>query len=93
VAVVRKLSGWELPNIIDEYKAYAGTKVRDCDIKYITGFNLSQVSNVLVRESNFRYRVKNFFRMSLFAFFVLFIWLLSSAKIVTGQRRLRNIKL
>jgi tyrosine-protein phosphatase SIW14 len=90
--VVRKLSGWELPSIIDEYKTFAGTKVRDCDIKYITAFNLSQVSNVLVRDSNFRYRVRAFIRVSIFAFLVLVLWMLSGIKVMATQRKLRSMK-
>lgn len=35
VAAVRKLSGWRLDTVVDEYRMYAEPKVRDCDIEYI----------------------------------------------------------
>ncbi|KAK3683441.1 protein-tyrosine phosphatase, partial [Podospora appendiculata] len=43
VAIVRKVSGWDLDSIVSEYKRYAQPKVRDCDVKYITEFELAAV--------------------------------------------------
>lgn len=38
VGAVRKVTGWEMDHILDEYKKYAEPKPRDCDIAYLTGF-------------------------------------------------------
>ncbi|ROT35221.1 hypothetical protein SODALDRAFT_321254 [Sodiomyces alkalinus F11] len=81
VAVIRKVSGWELDTILDEYKAYAAPKIRDCDVQYITEFELSELSNLFVHEANMRLRVRRFFRTTVFAFAVLFIWAVSSNRI------------
>jgi len=47
VGVLRKVSGWNLGSILDEYKAYAEPKPRDCDITYLTGFQPSHFSKVV----------------------------------------------
>ncbi|KAL1839820.1 hypothetical protein VTJ49DRAFT_1099 [Mycothermus thermophilus] len=46
IGIVRKLSGWHINNIIREYRAFAEPKVRDCDIDYITAFELANISNL-----------------------------------------------
>ncbi|KAL2265304.1 hypothetical protein VTJ83DRAFT_6404 [Remersonia thermophila] len=51
IGIVRKLSGWNISNIIREYCAFAEPKVRDCDIDYITAFELGNISN-LFRDSD-----------------------------------------
>ncbi|KAK1761283.1 hypothetical protein QBC47DRAFT_25063 [Echria macrotheca] len=76
VAIVRMVSGWDMGNIICEYKNYAGAKARDCDIKYITGFQLVQLSN-LFRAPDWRSRKWNFFRIVVVMSLAIFIWLLS----------------
>ncbi|EFY95922.2 tyrosine phosphatase [Metarhizium robertsii ARSEF 23] len=38
VAAIRKLSGWQLDAVVDEYRAYAEPKVRECDVDYINAF-------------------------------------------------------
>lgn len=40
-AVIRHLSGWDLPAIITEYEGYASPKVRECDIQYISQYQVS----------------------------------------------------
>ncbi|GAB1313456.1 tyrosine-protein phosphatase siw14 [Madurella fahalii] len=88
VAVVRKLSGWDLGNIISEYKSYAEPKARECDIKYIMGFQLADISN-LFREASWPFRTGRFLRATVFAFFMIIIWLCSGTRIVpTPNRRL-----
>ncbi|KAK5656241.1 hypothetical protein OQA88_5003 [Cercophora sp. LCS_1] len=86
VAVVRKVSGWDLRNILDEYCNYAEPKVRECDIKYISGFELSDISN-LFRDGGWHFRTRNFVRTTLFTLFVLFIWLFSGTRIVQAPKR------
>ena len=47
VGVLRKMSGWNLGSILDEYKTYAEPKPRDCDITYLTGFQPSRFPKVV----------------------------------------------
>jgi tyrosine-protein phosphatase SIW14 len=87
VAVVRKVSGWELGSIIDEYKAYAEPKVRECDVKYISSFELSDLSNLFVKETSIQLRVRSFIRATIFTLVVLVIWLVSGSKMAPPARR------
>ncbi|OAA55839.1 tyrosine phosphatase family protein [Niveomyces insectorum RCEF 264] len=50
IAVVRKITGWDNASIAEEYRAYAGRKVRDCDVEYMCGFQLSSISKLLANE-------------------------------------------
>ncbi|KAH8883435.1 protein-tyrosine phosphatase, partial [Thozetella sp. PMI_491] len=77
VAVVRKVTGWKLPRIVDEYREFAGAKARDCDVKYITLFDLSSLSNLFAERSAMQVRTRIFIRITVFTFFVLVIWLFS----------------
>lgn len=38
VAAIRKVSGWQMDAILNEYETYAAPKVRKCDIDYISNF-------------------------------------------------------
>lgn len=75
--MVRKVSGWKLDAILDEYRTFATPKVRECDVNYITSFELSQLSNLFVQEANSRLRVRAFSRKAFFTCAVLFIWALT----------------
>ncbi|CAK7236018.1 tyrosine-protein phosphatase siw14 [Sporothrix eucalyptigena] len=46
VAIVRKIAGWDRTTVTDEYRAYAGHKVRDCDVDYIQAFALSSIEKL-----------------------------------------------
>lgn len=84
IGIVRKLSGWDLGNIISEYKTYADPKVRECDINYITGFELANISN-LFRAVNWPFRTTRFLRAATFVTVMLVIWILSGHTIA-GDR-------
>ncbi|KAL0941567.1 tyrosine phosphatase [Colletotrichum truncatum] len=92
VGVVRKVTGWELDNIVDEYRAYAEPKIRDCDIKYLTDFDLSDLSNLFVHEANMRFRIRHFIRVTLFSVFVVFVWLLSGHRMSNTARRVKDVR-
>ncbi|WQF82258.1 Putative Dual specificity protein phosphatase [Colletotrichum destructivum] len=92
VGVVRKVTGWELNTIVDEYRAYAEPKVRDCDIKYLTDFDLSDLSNLFVHDANMRFRVRHFVRVTLFSVFVIFVWMLSGHRMQTTARRVKDVR-
>ncbi|RNJ54690.1 hypothetical protein D7B24_009513 [Verticillium nonalfalfae] len=92
VAVVRKLSGWDVSNVLDEYRSFAEPKVRDCDIAYITNFAVDDLSNLHVHAASMRYRVRNFFRATVFAFCVLVLWTVSGSRISTSARNVTPLK-
>ncbi|CAK7230393.1 tyrosine-protein phosphatase siw14 [Sporothrix curviconia] len=50
VAVVRKIAGWDRSTMTDEYRAYAGHKVRECDVDYIQAFALSSIEKTLASD-------------------------------------------
>ena len=87
MAVVRKVAGWELPLILEEYKSYAEPKVRDCDINYITQFQLANVANLGIVKARTRLGVSAFIKTALFTSFVLFIWIFSVMGLETPRRR------
>ncbi|KAK4242186.1 tyrosine phosphatase family-domain-containing protein [Achaetomium macrosporum] len=84
IGVVRKLSGWDIDSIVSEYKTYAEPKARDCDVKYIMGFELSNISN-LSREASWPFRTAGFLRASLFALVMVVVWFTSSSRIATAR--------
>lgn len=98
VAVVRKLSGWELDTVLDEYKAYATPKIRECDVYYITSFQSQPVIATAVTSLQ-RYddnmparfsptQIRTFLRTFLFSTLVMTIWLVSGSHIVSIQDRM-----
>ncbi|ERS94946.1 hypothetical protein HMPREF1624_08657 [Sporothrix schenckii ATCC 58251] len=50
IAVLRKIAGWDRTAVTDEYRAYAGSKVRECDVNYIQSFALSSIEKLLARD-------------------------------------------
>lgn len=81
VGVIRKVSGWETSNVLDEYKTYAEPKARECDLDYISAFQTSTLR--LSTEDHMVHspvHVRTFFRALLFSFVVLVLWLVSGAQ-------------
>ncbi|KAK3986623.1 putative tyrosine-protein phosphatase [Cladorrhinum sp. PSN332] len=81
VAIVRRLSGWDLSNVLEEYRMYAEPKIRECDVKYITGFEPADISN-LFREAGWRFQTPGFLRAVMFAFIMLVVWVFSGNKLL-----------
>ncbi|KAG5940942.1 hypothetical protein E4U60_000239 [Claviceps pazoutovae] len=91
VAAMRKLAGWQLRRVLDEYKNYATPKVRDCDVEYIHGFKCSPLQK-LWNGHGHEYghtrtaarftpvQVRTFFRALLFSSFVMVLWLVSGSR-------------
>ena len=50
VGIMRAIAGWDRDMVTDEYRAYAGSKVRDCDVDYIRAFALSDIEKLLARD-------------------------------------------
>ncbi|KAG5984596.1 hypothetical protein E4U55_004147 [Claviceps digitariae] len=85
VATIRKLSGWQLNMVVDEYKTYAAPKVRDCDVDYINDFQCAPLQSLynLHATKTTRFtpvQVRTFFRALLFSTFVMILWLVSGSQ-------------
>ncbi len=90
MAVIRKVAGWDLTSIIDEYKSFAYPKFRECDIQYITNFQVTNLSHLpAARETpTLGLRFPMFARITFFTILVLIIWLISGSKIaLTSETR------
>lgn len=86
VAAIRKLSGWQLRHIVNEYKTYAEPKIRECDVDYISSFQCAPLQNLYdlyyepTRFNAVQRRV--FVRILLFSTFVMVLWLVSGSKML-----------
>lgn len=90
VAVVRKLSGWDLEHVLDEYKTYATPKIRECDVDYINAFQSSSLQGLThepPRQSFSPVQVRVFFRTLLFSALVMAIWLVSGSHMPPAPTR------
>lgn len=91
IAAIRKLSGWNLDSVVDEYKSYAQPKIRECDVEYITVFEPSSLDIHSLRSfhgesSRFTpVQVRSFVRTVLFTAFVAAIWVVSGSRIVINR--------
>lgn len=90
VGVMRKTSGWDGQRVLDEYRAYAEPKIRECDVEYISNFQASSLrynsiaGDVVVRHSHFTpARVRTFTRALIVSGFILLIWLLSGRQMMS----------
>ncbi|KAK3898563.1 putative tyrosine-protein phosphatase [Staphylotrichum tortipilum] len=73
VGVVRKLSGWDLNDVIDEYRVFAEPKVRDCDVAYLRGCEAAHFSG-LFRQPSLPFRTVRFLRAAVFSLVMLVMW-------------------
>ena len=75
---MRMAAGWEQAAVLDEYKKYAEPKSRECDVEYITRFDVTQLSAVMVGESRF-HKMRGFAHAVIFSFLALVVWLFTGA--------------
>ncbi|KAL2175373.1 uncharacterized protein P884DRAFT_206279, partial [Thermothelomyces heterothallicus CBS 202.75] len=92
IGIIRKLSGWHLSHIITEYKAFAEPKTRECDIDYIAGFELANISGLFRDANPLPFRTSGFLRAVVFTVVMLLVWLISGPKMardrtIPGPRR------
>lgn len=84
VAVVRKLSGWQINLVVAEYKTYAEPKIRDSDVDYIKNFQCAPLQSLYKLHSEAAQfspvQVRTFFRALLFSTFVMVLWLISGSQ-------------
>lgn len=86
VAAARKIAGWDIASVLEEYRSYAVPKVRDCDIDFISAFQASFLPKANADTSQFSpVQIKTFFRTLLFSTFVVVIWLVSGSQMSSIQ--------
>lgn len=89
VAIIRKVMGWRIDDIIEEYTTYAYLKIRESDIKYIHVFDVQSLSPVfrepardITSEMTYSGAVSRarMVRMVAMAFLILFLWALATLR-------------
>ncbi|KAL8380804.1 hypothetical protein RB595_005207 [Gaeumannomyces hyphopodioides] len=87
VGVVRKVTGWELSSILDEYKSFATPKERECDIRYISAFESANISpTMFANTSSLALRQWCFVRAAMLTIFILAVWFTSSSSFAWQPR-------
>ncbi|KAL1883949.1 tyrosine-protein phosphatase siw14 [Diaporthe australafricana] len=79
VALVRKIQNWDSERVLDEYRAYASPKVRDCDVEYITKFQANEIQHLSLAPLAESFSAQHALnarriRFLLASFFTIFIW-------------------
>ncbi|CCC10869.1 hypothetical protein SMACR_12110 [Sordaria macrospora] len=76
VGIVRKTLGWDVNNILDEYRSYAEPKVRETDVNYIQGFEMAQISNLFSKDNTMlgRFASPRFAHSTAVAIIFLLFW-------------------
>ncbi|TAQ85072.1 hypothetical protein B7494_g6591 [Chlorociboria aeruginascens] len=80
VSVIRHLAGWNIQSTIEEYRGFAEPKVRDCDVKYITEFDISILAGLFTKKpriSNASIKRQKMLRFMALTAFTLLLWLVS----------------
>ncbi|PHH62071.1 hypothetical protein CDD82_2049 [Ophiocordyceps australis] len=87
VGIIRKLSGWSLDSVLDEYKSYASPKARDCDLDYIRGFQSALLpTSAWESHQHIAVQSRTFFRTLIFSTFVVMLWYVSGSAMMPGAR-------
>lgn len=79
MALVRKIQNWDSERVLDEYRAYASPKIRDCDVEYITKFQTNEVQHLALAPLAESFPAQHVIdtrriRFVLASLFTLFIW-------------------
>ena len=76
VGIVRKTLGWDVDNILDEYRSYAEPKIRETDVNYIQGFDLTEVTNLWSKDNQTlgRFLTRKFAHSTAVAIIFLLFW-------------------
>ncbi|KAK3486380.1 tyrosine phosphatase family-domain-containing protein [Neurospora crassa] len=77
VGIVRRTLGWDVSNILEEYRSYAEPKVRETDVNYIQGFEMAQISNLFSKDMNlqrWRFGSPKFAHSTVVAMIFLLFW-------------------
>ncbi|KAM3556315.1 hypothetical protein MY1884_005138 [Beauveria asiatica] len=85
VAATRRIAGWEVDPALDEYRAFASPKVRECDIDYINAFQSSLIPRFEDETClHSPVQVRTFVRTLLFSTVVVVIWIVSGTQIASA---------
>ncbi|SZF05767.1 unnamed protein product [Blumeria hordei] len=57
VAAFRHTTGWGLSKILQEYSEFATPKIRDCDVQYISNFDVSTLGEILSKAQKVQSRL------------------------------------
>ncbi len=85
IAAARRVAGWEADSALDEYRAFASPKIRECDIDYINAFQSSLIpkfDDETVPRSPLQ--VTSFMRTLLFSTVVVVIWIVSGSQMTSA---------
>lgn len=85
VAAARRVAGWEVDPALDEYRAFASPKIRECDIDYINAFQSSLIprfEDEIVPHGPVQ--VRTFVRTLLFSTVVVVIWIVSGTQMTSA---------
>lgn len=79
VALVRKIQNWDSERVLDEYRAYAAPKIRECDVEYITKFQTTEVQHLALAPLAETFPVQPVMdlrriRFLLASIFAIFLW-------------------
>ncbi|KAI9170885.1 Tyrosine-protein phosphatase SIW14 [Paramyrothecium foliicola] len=88
VAVMRKVSGWNLQRVLDEYELYAAPKLRECDVEYISSFqtaSLQTLGGMELSRFSSPLQARTFLRTLAFSTFVMMLWLVSGSQMIANQ--------
>jgi tyrosine-protein phosphatase SIW14 len=86
VAATRKIAGWPVETVVEEYRTFAEPKVRDCDVAYITALEVasfqgpSQAVSAISTTTYRSMRQRTFVRLVAFTFAAMLIFMCSSWK-------------
>lgn len=58
-AVIRHIAGWKVQDIVEEYSTYAEPKIRECDVKYITDFEVANLEGLFQRPRTYNHHLHN----------------------------------
>jgi tyrosine-protein phosphatase SIW14 len=47
---MRHITGWSVDTVLEEYRGFANPKVRDCDVQYIKGYQVSSLRGLFINK-------------------------------------------
>lgn len=87
VAAARKVAGWPVDTVLQEYRNFAEPKVRECDVEYITALEVAslevriiEASSVPWTPSRFPARRRNFLHFVAFTVGTMMLFWCSSLR-------------
>lgn len=86
VGAMRKVAGWDLGDVLGEYRSYAEPKIRENDVEYITNFLPASLTNSEEKAPRFTpVQLRAFGRALAFSTILMVIWLLSGRQMMATR--------